>query len=353
MKRPAPSAKLLKILLPATAAGFLAGFAFIFFFTSALHDPKPDQMKVGIVAPASVRHGVEAQLNQAIPGGFQLEPYPSPAAAREAIREQEVDGAFVADAAAPRLLTAGALGTPVGEVLRAAFGAAAASQGRHLAVEDVAPVPAHDAGGTSAFFVVAGTTIASLVFSIALYFLGGHGGFAPIQIRLAVIAAFAIFAGLIFAADSEWVADGLAGSFFGVAGIVALLAAAISLSTAAAARWLGAPGLALSMLFFMLFSLPASGAAVGYQLVPGFYHAIVPALPSHAALTALRGVVYFDGGGALAPVLILLAWITAALLAHLGAHLAGRDAPHPPLLGARPVLADVTIERPTPSVGHE
>lgn len=339
MKRTSPHLALVRILLPATVAGLLIGFAFVFFFTSALHDPKPDGMKVGVVAPAAVQKEIRAQLDQAIPDGIELQSYATAADAREATREQKVNGAFVADPARPTLIAAGALGVSVNEVLRAAFGAAAAAQGRHLTVEDIAPAPSHDARGISAFFVVAGTTLGSLVFGIALYFLGGHGGFAPIRVRLALIAGFAVLAGLVFAADTEWVADGLAGHFLGVAAIVALLAASIALATAAVARWLGAPGLGLCSLFFMLFSLPASGGAVGPEFVPAFYHSVEPALPSHAALQALRGVVYFDGGGVLVPVLILLAWIAGALAAHLLAHLAGRPAPHPPVIGATPDLA--------------
>jgi hypothetical protein len=89
----------------------------------------------------------------------------------------------------------------------------------------------------------------------------------------------------------------------------------------------------------MLFSLPASGGAVGPEFVPSFYHAVEVALPSHAALQALRGVVYFDGGGVLGPVLILCAWIAGALLLNLGAHLARHAAPHPPVIGRTPDLS--------------
>lgn len=203
---------------------------------------------------------------------------------------------------------------------------------------DVAPAPAHDARGLSAFFVVAGTTIGSLVFAVALYFTGGHGGFAPIRIRLALIAGFAILAGLVFAADTQFVADGLAGAFWPVAGIVALLAATVSLSTAAVARWVGAPGLGLCTLVFMLFSLPASGGPIGPEFVPDFYRSVAVVLLSHAALVVLKGVVYFDGGGVGVPLLILGAWIAAALLAHLAAHLTRRRSPHPPLIGVPPAI---------------
>ena len=86
------SGRLLKTLLPATVAGLFVGFAFVFFFTSALHDPKPDGMKVGIVAPAPVRAEVGAQLDQAIPGGIELVSYPSPADAREAVASRRSTG---------------------------------------------------------------------------------------------------------------------------------------------------------------------------------------------------------------------------------------------------------------------
>jgi hypothetical protein len=99
-----------------------------------------------------------------------------------------------------------------------------------------------------------------------------------------------------------------------------------------------AAGLSLCTLFFMLFSLPASGGAIGPEFVPAFYHSVARILPGHAALQALKGVVYFEGGGVLGPVLILLAWIVAALLAHLATHLVRRSAPHPPVLGATPQL---------------
>jgi len=329
---------LLKILLPATVAGLFIGFAFVFFFTSALHDPKPDGMTVGIIGPAAARAKVQSALEQAMPGGIELRTYASAHDAREATREQEVNGAFVADPAKPTLITAGALGSSVNDVLHAAFGGAVAAQGQRLTVEDLSPAPAHDARGISAFFVVAGTTIGSLVFSVALYFLGGHGGFAPFRVRLAVIAAFAVVAGLVVAADTEWVANGLGGAFLEVAGIVALLAASIALATAAVARWLGAPGLGLCALFFMLFSLPASGGAVGPEFVPTFYHSVAPALPSHAALQALKGVVYFEGGGVLGPLLILLAWVGGALFVHLVARLLRHAAPHPPVIGTLPDL---------------
>lgn len=318
----------------AMAIALVVGFAFIAFFTSALHDPRPNALPVGVVGPAPAAEQVKRRLARALPQGFDVRQYADQAAARRAIRRQEIDGAFVPDPNRPRLLLAGATGASVVTTLRAAFGTAAAAPGAHLIVDDVAPVPAHDARGIAAFLLVAGTTLGSLVFAIVLFFAGGHSLTTPLRLRLFLVAGFAVIAGLVMAVCTEFVADGLRGTFWGVAGITALLAAAVSLTTTALVRWLGTAGIALSALFLMLFSLPATGGAIGPEFVPDFYRGVAPALPSHAALSALRGTVYFNNGGTTGPIVILVAWTAAALLVQLGAHVLRGDPPRPPASGS-------------------
>jgi hypothetical protein len=172
------------------------------------------------------------------------------------------------------------------------------------------------------------------VFGIVLFFAGGHAVTTPLRLRLAFVGAFAAVAGLVMAVCTDFVTDGLSGAFWGVAGITALLAAAVSLTTTALVRWLGTPGIALSALFLMLFSLPATGAAVGPEFVPDFYRGVAPALPSHAALDALRGTVYFGHGGTTGPILILAAWAAGALLVQLAAHVWRDEPPRPPVTGS-------------------
>jgi hypothetical protein len=93
----------------------------------------------------------------------------------------------------------------------------------------------------------------------------------------------------------------------------------------------------------MIFSLPASGGAVGPEFVPDFYRGVAVVLPSHAALLALRGAVYFHGGGVTTPILVLLAWAIAATSAILGAHAVRREPPRLPVLGAAAEAAPVRL----------
>jgi hypothetical protein len=319
-------------LLPALLAGVAISFAFIALFTSALHDPRPNGLAVAVVAPPATAAQLQRGLDDALPGGFDVQRYAGEGAAGRALTDQAVDGVYV-PGVHPRLLLAGGTGANTTTALRTAFGAAAAARGQRLEIRDVAPLPAHDSRGLSAFFLVAGISVGSLVFAATLFFLGGHGWHIPLRLKLAVIAAFAIVAGLAVSVDTDFVAGGLAGDFWDVAGIAALLAATVALITTAVVRWVGLPGVGLCVLALMVFSLPASGGAVGPEFVPDFYRAVAPALPSHAALVALRGAVYFHGGGTTEPIMVLLAWATAAVGAIVAARVVGRRAPRLPVLG--------------------
>jgi hypothetical protein len=333
MKSLIPHPSLLRRLIAAAGIGLAVGFAFIAFFTSALHDPKANRLDVGVVGSSHVVAGVRGQLHGAVPGGFDVHRYRSVATAREAVLDQDVDGAFI-PGPQPRLLEASADGANVTNVLQTAFRQATATSAQPLAPEDLAPAPAHDARGISAFFAVAGTTLGSLVFAIVLFFAGGHSVTTPLRLRFALIAGFALLSGVVMALATDTVSDGLSGHFWSVAGTLALLAAVVSLITTALVRWLGTPGVALSSLFVMLFSLPATGGAIGPEFVPDFYRSVATILPSHAALIALRGTVYFDDGGTTTALLILTAWAAGAILLQLAAHALRGEPPRPPATGS-------------------
>jgi hypothetical protein len=345
-RRPDPSPPLRTLgrrLAPAVLAGSVIAFAFVAFFTSALHNPTPNALRVGVVGPQRLVSDVRARLDQAVPGGFELRRYDQEGAARSALRSQETDGVFLSEDGRPRLLVAGADGANVTTVLHAAFGAAAAAQGQKLTTQDVAPLPRHDARGISAFFVVAGTTLGSLAFSTALFFLGGHAGHAPLRLRLALIVAFAVVTGVVVSFDTAVLTDGLSSATPEVAGIIALLAMAISLTATSLVRWIGAPALGIAVVFLMLFSLPATGGPIGPEFVPDVYRWIAPALPSHAALEALKGVVYFGGRGTTAPLLVLGAWIVGAAAVSVAAHALRREPPTPPVIGTPRAIIEAAL----------
>lgn len=300
-------------LLPPIAIGLLAAIAFVGLYTSALHAPRPHDLPVALVAPAGAQAELQRRLDAAAPGAFALDAYPSEAAARAAVLDRDADGAFLAGPQ-PRLLVAEAGGPATAEALRGAFGAAAAAAGARLAVEDLRPLPEGDARGLSEFFTVVGATVASIVFAAVLL---GTGRDLPPRARLAAATVFAAAVGLAIALTVGPLVGTLEGSFWGVAGIAALLSLAVSLPTAALGRLLGPPGIGLSALVLMLFAMSASGGPVGHRFLPGFYDAFSQALPGGAALTAIRNTVWFDGAATLAAIAVLAAWALAGLALEL------------------------------------
>jgi hypothetical protein len=343
MSAPSSSRIHIRRLAPAIVVGLVVGFAFVAFFTSALRNPRPSDIKLGVVAPAPTVAHIAGKLDRALPGGFDVRAFRSEDAARRALGNQQLDGVFVPQPSAPQLTLAGGTGSNVNGVLLAALGAAATANGQRLSVTTVAPLPAHDSRGLSSFFVVAGTTLASLVFSAALFFLGGHTGHAPLRLRLALIAGFAAVVGLVVAIDTRFVTHGLGSGFWSVAGITGLLAVAVALTVNAVVRWIGASGIGLGFLALNLFSLPAIGGPLGPEFVPHFYRVVAPALPSYAALTALKGAVYFDDGGTGTPILVLSAWIAGAIIAECAAHLLHRRPPALPVMGTPRQIVEALV----------
>jgi hypothetical protein len=113
--------------------------------------------------------------------------------------------------------------------------------------------------------------------------------------------------------------------------VTALQSLAVSLTTAGLVRWLGAPGIGVSMILMVLLGLSSSGGVLSSQFLPGFFEAVGPLLPPAAGRDALQAVVYFDGHGSAAALTVLVAWSLVGAAALLAAAGVGRQ--------ARPALA--------------
>jgi nucleotide-binding universal stress UspA family protein len=294
-------------------AGYIvasAGFAAIFvaLTLSAFHRPTPHDLPVGIVGSAAVTRQVEHALDSAAPGAFRFRSYHSEAGAMTGIAQRDVYGALVASGANLRLLVAQAGGTGPEQALSGAFTALAARSGRHLIVSDVVPPRASDTQALSSWFLVLSVLIPSLA-------AGSASAMAFRRARrvwaVAAPVAAAVVSGLVAAA----IADGIAGlgNYPAIAGIVALFSLAVAAPSAVLAR-IRPPLVALAVLAFIVFGIPASGGPANLaSFTPGFLRALSPVLPLGIAASTIRNVVYF-GGHATGPYLwTLAAWALAGV----------------------------------------
>jgi len=292
-------------------AGTVLLVTLIGLIASALHDPHPHDIPVGLVGPAPAVEQLSSRFGQAAPGAFMFTTYDSEDAARQALDSRDVDGVLIVGPAGPRLVVAGAAGDAVTGVITGALGGAFQAQSQPLQVETVHPFAAGDAHGLILFFlvvaVIVSTLVAQAVILARVAYIGGGA-------RLLLLLVYALLAGLVGTATTAAIVGGYGDRFWEVAGLTSLLALAVGAPVAAGARLLGAPGFALMALVMVLLDLVSSGGPVGTALLPDFYRAVGPWMPASLAYGALRGDLYFDGAGVMIPVLLMSAWALAGIL---------------------------------------
>jgi hypothetical protein len=299
---------------PIAVLGVALLFTFTAVFAAAFHNPQPQELEVAVVGPPSALRQARATLD---PQQFYAVPYPSASAARTALAHDEIHGAVVDG----RILVASASGFVAAQKTAMALKALAPQ----APVEDVAPLPPHDARGISAFVTVASATIASMVFAVLLTLAGGRHATRARLIALLLVAGLG---GIAVALSVDTIVGALTEDFWGVAGVIALLIGAVTLAIHGLGRLFGHAGAALGGMVLILIGVTSSGGAVGYELQPRFFRAVSQLMPPGAALTAVRNEVYLHGAHTLGALVVLLAWAAAGSVALVVGHHRG------PMFGA-------------------
>src|SRR5438093_4124779 len=111
----------LAAVMPPLVGGLALLLALIGLIGTALHDPRPHDIPVGLVGPSAATGQLEHGFASAAPGAFTFTQYDSEEAARAAIDARSVAGALVLGPAGPRLVVAGAAGDAVSGVITAVF----------------------------------------------------------------------------------------------------------------------------------------------------------------------------------------------------------------------------------------
>ncbi|MFC9425183.1 DUF3533 domain-containing protein [Streptomyces sp. NPDC056987] len=311
---------------------------FIASYVGALHSPRPSGVKVAVVAPGPSA----AQLTSALKRlpGRPLDPrtLPDENTARRQIMNRDIDAALVVR---PRsvndtLLIATGQGTNETRILADIFEGLEAQQQRSLALEDIAPASARDAGSLTSFYLVIGWCVGGYLCAAALAV--GAGTRPPdlgrSVIRLAVLAVYAIVGGLLGAVIAGPVLGALPGSVAGLWGLGALTVFAVGALTLALQALFGVVGIGLAVLIVVIAGNPSSGGGYPWPLLPDFWRAIGPALPPGAATWVARSIAYFRGNAVTAPLLVLSLWAVAGTAVTLVRSALRRDRPAvPPATG--------------------
>jgi hypothetical protein len=279
-------------------------FALVGSNVAANHAPKPHHVPVGVVGAPPVVGAVAGSIGQHAPGAYQIHAYSSLAAAQTAILDRTVYGAF-RPLPSPLLLVASAASPTVAALLEQTVAAAARAQGQALVVRDLVPLPSSDSRGATAFSMILSLIIAGIMGSAVIYLLDRH---RPQPQRLATMVALAFGVGLVAALVTNVVIGAFPGHFLAVWGVATLFYLALAVPIAAFQVLVGAGGVAIGAVMFLVIGNPASGGNSAPELLPGFWRDLSQLLPPGAATTAMRDVVYFHGHGMTNALVVLSLW---------------------------------------------
>ncbi len=287
-----PPAAAILIIVPVVVALVLTLFA----WPSSRLEPR--EVPVGVAGPPAAATQIERQLS-ARDGAFETHRYADEAAAREAIEDREVYGAFVATPEGPKVLTATAASAPVAQLLNHAAAEAKAP------VEDVVSASPATAGLAASVLplVLAGTITGLVAAALAT---------SALQ-RAGLVVGGSIAAGLTATAIIQSWLDVVGGDWLVNAGALSLTVLAIAALVAGLETLFGKAGAALAALTMVLIGNPFSGVATGPEMLPSGAGWLGQLLPPGAGGNLLRSTGLFDGAAAGGHVAVLAFWALTGL----------------------------------------
>ncbi|MER5784337.1 DUF3533 domain-containing protein [Streptomyces mobaraensis] len=289
--------------------------AFIASYVGAFHHPKPQDIRLGVVAPRQVAGSLAERLGR-LPGDpLEPEVKAGRAAAERGLRERDLDAALVVDPGGTEdtLLVASGAGASLAQAAEAVVTRAEAAEHRTVRTVDVAPAAAGDSRGLTSFYLVVGWCVGGYLCAAILAISAGARPANPHRavIRLAALAAYAAVSGLLGAIVTGPVLDALPAGIAPLWGLGALVVFAVGALTLALQSLAGVVGIGLAIAIVVVLGNPSAGGAYPYPLLPPFWRAIGPALPPGAGTWSARSLAYFDGNALTCPLLVLSAWAVA------------------------------------------
>jgi hypothetical protein len=295
------------LVIPVVVAAILTLFA----WPTAKVGPR--DLPVGVAGPAA--------MEQRLDDRFDVHRYASESAARAAIEDRDVYGAFVATASGPKVLVASAASPAVAQALTHAAAEAGAD------VEDVvASTPAGGALASSLLpLVLAGLLTGVLAVSMT----------ASPRRRAAVVVGGSLLAGLAATGIVQGWLDVVGGDWVANAAGLSLMVLAIAALTAGLEALIGKAGILVTALTMVFVGNPFSAVAAGPEMLPTPAGVIGQLLPPGAGGNLLRSTGFFDGAGAGQHIAVLGGWILVGFAALAVAALRRRR----PALVAAPAVA--------------
>jgi hypothetical protein len=317
------------------AAVVLFQLLFASVFVGVLHHAVLHRAPVAVAGRSPLAQVVDSHGG----GTVRLVAEPTAGAARAAVRGGQVNAAIVAGRHGESLLIQTAASPGTATVLTKEFTTAAAALKTPLQVVDLAPLPASDPNGISAFFLVIGWMLGGYVGATTLGFLLGGVRSPSLRnaaTRLGLLVGYAVISGFLGALLIGPVMGVVAGYNLALAGVGMLLVFAAAAATAGLQAILGLPGTLIAIIGMVVFGDPTAGTSIATALLARPWNVIGQGLPPSAGLSAARSVIYLGGANITGPLTVLAVYAAAGTLLTLAVTGWRQHRPVPPATQAQP-----------------
>jgi hypothetical protein len=281
--------------------------AFIWSYVAALHQPDPDGVPFGVVAPAEVFTMLQREVGSAT-STVDLVAVADADTARAQVTDGTLPGAVVVGGTGPTTdllivtevpsLAYENLFRDVLDHLDAQLAGSDPSSARSYAVTTVNPFASGDPEGLTPFYLAIGWVVGGYLLLAFLGFTQRHAdGWEGMGRRILLLVGYAIVSG----AGGALVVGPLLGIFDDHLLQLAVFGAALSLAvttTVQAMEVLGGPvyGIGLAIVAYVVVGNPAAGGPFPRSFLPGFWDAVGGWLPPGMGVDGIRAIEYDTAG---------------------------------------------------------
>ena len=299
------------------AVGLIAVVLFQLLFASVflgvLHRPAVHHAPVAVVGSSPLANAVGRRAE----GAIRLFHEPTAGAARAAVRAGSAYAALVAGRHGETLVIETAASPGTTSALTKGFTETAVALKVPLQVQDLAPLPASDPTGSSAYFLIAGWVLGGYVGATVLSLTTGGMRSRSVRqaaARLGALGGYAVASGLTGALLFGPVLGVMSGFSTALAGVGILVVFAAAAATAGLQAALGMPGTLIAIIGFVVFGNSTAGQSIATPLLASPWNVIGVLLPPGAGLSSARSVIYLGGVNLTRPMSVLLTYAVAGTL---------------------------------------
>lgn len=287
--------------------------AFTICYVSASHAPTPHDMALTIAGSEASTEQIADKLHDEAEGAFTVTETEHAIAARHDVERRDAVGAIIIDGRNVTTIIASGGGRLASATIQSLGAQVAAELGGTSTVEDIAPLPSDDPGGSVLFFFLVICTVGAFLTITAISQIFPK---ARTRSLLVTAAGAAVFAPIIgFSMISIFVDFGATfGNVAAVIGIGMLYAFAVGVLATLFTKLAGQGGIFLVILFLIALNFPSAGGSAPESMLPPFWQVIHNSWIGSGAFESMRSVLFFGGEGIGRWIVQLLVWTVVGLV---------------------------------------